>query len=256
MDHSQTISASTGASCLLWDTRYDADTITARACAAASPARITGRTLCRSTPAQRCEPVERFGLTLRFTVGLTGSDARRFGHQRQAGAHRFDGVDPHDRTSRSMTAPAPAFSRRSTSSGADAPRGWRSGSEQGQPRPAAARSAVLMRSCQPGPSAWKCSSTASSMRSVTLCRAPGMAGAFGASGAGGALATLKDGFGGRERVAGPAGTIHRLILGGRSFVWRRPRFIARPDIGAHPGTAPEVRAFARTGAVSAPEMSR
>lgn len=37
-------------------------------------------------------------------------------------------------------------------------------------------------------------------------------------------------------------------------MWRRPRVSARSDIGAHPGTAPEVRAFADTGAAPVPEM--
>src|SRR5688572_4325458 len=45
--------------------------------------------------------------------------------------------------------------------------------------PAALRSAALIRSCQPGPSSWKKSSTSRSMRSDTVSFTPGTDGAFG-----------------------------------------------------------------------------
>src|SRR5262245_65303230 len=57
--------------------------------------------------------------------------------------------------------------------------------------PAALRSAALIRSCQPGPSSWKKSSTSRSIRSVTCSLALGIAGfAFGSS-AGLVVAALK-----------------------------------------------------------------
>src|SRR5262245_2453340 len=56
--------------------------------------------------------------------------------------------------------------------------------------PAALRSAALMRSCQPGPSSWKKSSTSRSMRSDTISFAPGTAGAFGGRSAGLVVAAL------------------------------------------------------------------
>src|ERR1700759_3913286 len=56
--------------------------------------------------------------------------------------------------------------------------------------PAALRSASLMRSCQPGPPAWKYSSTSWSIRKVTCSRTPGAATFFG----GGASATLAVAF--------------------------------------------------------------
>src|SRR5215475_14100826 len=40
--------------------------------------------------------------------------------------------------------------------------------------PAALRSAALVRSCQPGPSSWKKSSTSRSMRKETISLAPGI----------------------------------------------------------------------------------
>jgi hypothetical protein len=61
-----------------------------------------------------------------------------------------------------------------------------------EPSPAALRSAALIRSCQPGPSAWKKSSTSRSMRSDTVSLAPGSDVGFGGSAAGfGVVIALK-----------------------------------------------------------------
>src|SRR5262249_46419878 len=57
--------------------------------------------------------------------------------------------------------------------------------------PAALRSAALIRSCQPGPSSWKKSSTSRSMRSVTCSLALGIAGFAVGSSAGLVVAALK-----------------------------------------------------------------
>src|SRR6185437_15292908 len=57
--------------------------------------------------------------------------------------------------------------------------------------PAALRSAALMRSCQPGPSSWKKSSTSRSMRSDTISFTPGSDGAFAGCSAGLVVAALK-----------------------------------------------------------------
>src|SRR5215468_1840458 len=57
--------------------------------------------------------------------------------------------------------------------------------------PAALRSAALIRSCQPGPSPWKKSSTSRSMRSVTCSLAFGIAGFACGSSAGLVVAALK-----------------------------------------------------------------
>ena len=66
---------------------------------------------------------------------------------------------------------------------------WKLG-RSGAHFPAALRSAALMRSCQPGPSSWKKSSTSRSMRSDTISLAPGTACGGGGRSAGLVVAVL------------------------------------------------------------------
>src|SRR6185437_1891951 len=66
--------------------------------------------------------------------------------------------------------------------------------------PAVFRSAALMRSCQPGPSSWKKSSTSRSRRSDTISFTPGSDGAFAGCSAGLVVAALKA-FSASERAS-------------------------------------------------------
>src|SRR5437870_4104365 len=79
--------------------------------------------------------------------------------------------------------------------------------------PAALRSAALMRSCQPGPPPWKCSSTSRSIRNVTLSLAPGSTAARAAGVSARFVVTDLKAFSAASRASSEAGFLRFGGLG-------------------------------------------